>query len=81
MNGNYTSRKANFLMTAGMLSTGAKIVKLAVLGLFATDVLIAANVKNKAIFMKKISRFNSLNLKENHAESWTYVYFFVKKST
>jgi hypothetical protein len=30
-------------MTVGMLNTGAKIVKLAVLGLFATDVLIAAS--------------------------------------
>ena len=53
LNGNYISHKVNFLMTGGILNTGAKIVKLAVLGLFATDVLIAANVRNKIIFMKK----------------------------
>ena len=33
----------------------------------------------KSAKYKKIFRFNSLNLKENHAESWTYVYFLLKK--
>ena len=54
LNGNYISRKATFLMTGGIKNIGAKIAKLAAQGLFATDVLIAASVKNKAIFMKKI---------------------------
>ena len=66
-------------MTGGIKNIGARTAKPAAHDLFATVVQIAANVRNKAIFMEKFFTNQLIEFKRKSCRIMDLCVFFVKK--